>query len=383
MPIYLPIAEMSQSLPMLLALGFSIGVISGLFGVGGGFIMTPMLIFLGIPAGIAVGSGAAQVAASSVASAIGHYERRNVDVLLGLYLVVGGVIGAAAGIELQQILKARGQLDFFTNLTYVLMLGIIGMLMLIESVNVIRRSGAASQPSMRRAGQHSLIQRMPFKRRFRVSKLYISAVPPVIMGIVVGVLTAIMGVGGGFVLIPALIYLLRVPTRIALGTSAFQIIFVTVFATLLQSVRNHSVDVMLAMPLIVGGVLGAQLGVQLSERMRAEQLRAALAHDHPAGPAATGFVYGRQTPAWRPARFHPAADSGWPESRPRRWSGVCQQVFVRVAEPSPPRWRALQDRAPCISPGTGADGCRCNAGGVCGVGPHRRSWGTVGRARLF
>ena len=277
MPIYLPIAEMSQSLPMLLALGFSIGVISGLFGVGGGFIMTPMLIFLGIPAGIAVGTGAAQVAASSVASAIGHYERRNVDVLLGLYLVVGGVIGAAAGIELQQILKARGQLDFFTNLTYVLMLGIIGMLMLIESVNVIRRSGAAGQPSMRRAGQHSLIQRMPFKRRFRVSKLYISALPPVIMGIVVGVLTAIMGVGGGFVLIPALIYLLRVPTRIALGTSAFQIIFVTVFATLLQSVRNHSVDVMLAMPLIVGGVLGAQLGVQLSERMRAEQLRAALA----------------------------------------------------------------------------------------------------------
>ncbi len=278
MPIYLPIAEMSQSLPLLLALGFAIGVISGLFGIGGGFIMTPMLIFLGIPAGTAVGTGAAQVAASSVSSAVGHFRRGNIDVLMGLYLVVGGVIGAAAGVELQQVLKALGQLDLFTTLTYVLMLGIIGVLMLIESVNYIRRTAAGgSPPSMRRAGQHSLIQRLPFKRRFRTSKLYISAVPPVAMGGLVGLLTAIMGVGGGFVLIPALIYILRVPTRIALGTSSFQIIFVTVFATLLQAVRNHSVDVMLAAPLIAGGVLGAQLGVHLSERMKAEQLRAALA----------------------------------------------------------------------------------------------------------
>lgn len=278
MSIYLPIAEMSQSLPLLLALGFSIGVISGMFGIGGGFIMTPMLIFLGIPAGTAVGTGAAQVAASAVSSAISHFQRGNVDVLMGLYLVVGGVVGAAFGVELQVVLQVLGQLDLFTTLTYVLMLGIIGSLMLIESLRAIRRASAGKPPlSMRRAGQHSLIQRLPFKRRFRVSKLYISAVPPVAMGGLVGLLTAIMGVGGGFVLIPALIYLLRVPTRIALGTSSFQIIFVTVFATLLQAVRNHSVDALLAAPLIVGGVVGAQLGVRLGERLKAEHLRAALA----------------------------------------------------------------------------------------------------------
>lgn len=278
MSIYLPIAEMAQSLPLLLALGFSIGVISGMFGIGGGFIMTPMLIFLGIPAGTAVGTGAAQVAASAVSSAISHFQRGNVDVLMGLYLVVGGVVGAAFGVELQVVLQVLGQLDLFTTLTYVLMLGIIGSLMLIESLRAIRRASAGKPPlSMRRAGQHSLIQRLPFKRRFRVSKLYISAVPPVAMGGLVGLLTAIMGVGGGFVLIPALIYLLRVPTRIALGTSSFQIIFVTVFATLLQAVRNHSVDALLAAPLIVGGVVGAQLGVRLGERLKAEHLRAALA----------------------------------------------------------------------------------------------------------
>lgn len=278
MPIYLPIAEMSQSLPLLLALGFAIGVISGLFGIGGGFIMTPMLIFLGIPAGTAVGTGAAQVAASSVSSAVGYFRRGNIDVLMGLYLVVGGVIGAAAGVELQQVLKALGQLDLFTTLTYVLMLGIIGTLMLIESVRTIqisRRSGAA--PSMRRAGQHSFMQHLPLKQRFRVSKLYISTIPPLLIGALVGWLTAIMGVGGGFLLVPALIYTLRVPTKIALGTSSFQIIFVTVFATLLQAMQNQSVDILLAAPLIAGGVIGAQIGVNLGERIKAEQLRAALA----------------------------------------------------------------------------------------------------------
>ena len=278
MSIYLPIAEMSQNLLVLLALGFAIGIISGMFGIGGGFILTPMLIFLGIPAGTAVGTGAAQVAASSVSGAIGHLQRGNVDLLMGLYLIGGGLIGAVLGVELQQVLKAIGQLDLFTTLTYVVMLGIIGTLMLIESLRTIRRTAAGGQaPSMRRAGQHSFVQRLPLKQRFRVSKLYISTVPPVGIGMLVGWLTAIMGVGGGFLLVPALIYMLRVPTRVALGTSSFQIIFVTVFATLLQVVRNQSVDVLLAAPLIAGGVLGAQLGVGLGEKMKAEQLRAALA----------------------------------------------------------------------------------------------------------
>ena len=278
MSIYLPIAEMSQNLALLLGLGFAIGIISGMFGIGGGFILTPFLIFLGIPAGTAVGTGACQVAASSVSGAIGHLQRGNVDARMGLYLICGGLVGAVLGVELQQKLKAAGQLDLFTTLTYVVMLGIIGSLMLIESVRSIRRAAKGGPPlSMRRAGQHSFVQRLPFKQRFRVSKLYISTIPPVAIGVLVGWLTAIMGVGGGFLLVPALIYVLRVPTRVALGTSSFQIIFVTVFATLLQVVRNQSVDILLAAPLIAGGVIGAQIGVGLGEQMKAEQLRAALA----------------------------------------------------------------------------------------------------------
>ena len=278
MSIYLPIAEMSQNLALLLGLGFAIGIISGMFGIGGGFILTPFLIFLGIPAGTAVGTGACQVAASSVSGAIGHLQRGNVDARMGLYLICGGLVGAVLGVELQQKLKAAGQLDLFTTLTYVVMLGIIGSLMLIESVRSIRRAAKGGPPlSMRRAGQQSFVQRLPFKQRFRVSKLYISTIPPVAIGVLVGWLTAIMGVGGGFLLVPALIYVLRVPTRVALGTSSFQIIFVTVFATLLQVVRNQSVDILLAAPLIAGGVIGAQIGVGLGEQMKAEQLRAALA----------------------------------------------------------------------------------------------------------
>ena len=277
MSIYLPIAEMSQNLLVLLGLGFAIGIISGMFGIGGGFILTPFLIFLGIPAGTAVGTGACQVAASSVSGAIGHLQRGNVDARMGIYLIGGGLVGAVLGVELQQKLKAIGQLDLFTTLTYVVMLGIIGSLMLIESVRTIRRTAAGGSPRRRRAGQHSFVQRLPFKQRFRVSKLYISTIPPVAIGVLVGWLTAIMGVGGGFLLVPALIYVLRVPTRVALGTSSFQIIFVTVFATLLQVVRNQSVDILLAAPLIAGGVVGAQIGVGLGEQLKAEQLRAALA----------------------------------------------------------------------------------------------------------
>lgn len=278
MSIYLPIAEMSLSLPLLLALGLSVGVISGLFGIGGGFILTPLLIFLGVPPSIAVGTGASQVTASSISGAVGHWTRGNVDARLGSFLILGGILGVLSGVKLQQLLSSLGQLDFFTTLTYVVILGVIGSLMLIESLGAILESrNAKSQPSMRRAGQHNFVQKLPFKQRFRVAKLYISALPPVGIGGLVGWLTAIMGVGGGFLLIPALIYLLRVPTRIAIATSSFQIIFVTVIATLLQAAYNNSVDLMLAAPLMTGGVAGAQLGVRLGERLRAEQLRAVLA----------------------------------------------------------------------------------------------------------
>lgn len=278
MNLYLPIAEIALPLPVLLGLGVAVGVLSGMFGIGGGFITTPMLIFLGVPPAVAVGTGTSQVVASSVSGALGHWGRGNVDVKMGLYLIVGGLVGATTGVWLQQILKAAGQLDFFTTLTYVVMLGVVGGLMVVEALRVMLAQRASGQPqgSARRGGQHSWILKLPLKTRFQTSKLYMSVLPPIAIGAFVGWLTAIMGVGGGFLLVPALIYLLRMPTRIALGTSAFQIIFVAAYATVLQASHNYAIDGALALPLIFGGVIGAHLGVVVATRLNPEQLRALL-----------------------------------------------------------------------------------------------------------
>jgi uncharacterized membrane protein YfcA len=277
MQIYLPVAELSLNVFLLLAIGLTIGFLSGMFGIGGGFIMTPFLIFLGVPPGVAVGTGASQVVASSVSSAFGHWQRGNVDVQMGCFLIGGGVFGAISGVQVLYILKRLGQLELFIALTYVILLGVIGGLMLIESVRALRAAPARAGVSMRRAGQHTWIQGLPLKRRFSHSKLYISAIPPVAIGAFTGWLTAIMGVGGGFLLVPALIYLLGMSTRNVIGTSTFQIVCITAFTTVLQAVTNHSVDVVLALPLIAGGVVGAQYGVGFAERLKAEQLRALLA----------------------------------------------------------------------------------------------------------
>jgi uncharacterized membrane protein YfcA len=277
MQIYLPIAELSLSGLLLLGIGLAIGFLSGMFGIGGGFIMTPLLIFLGVPPGIAVGTGASQVMASSISSAFGHWQRGNIDLQMGYLLIGGGVFGAVSGVRILYILKQAGQLDFFVSLTYVILLGVIGSLMLIESLRALRTQPARAGGSARRGGQHTWVQGLPLKRRFPDSKLYISAIPPVAIGAFVGWLTAIMGVGGGFVMVPAMIYLLRMPTRMVIGTSALQIVVVTAVTTVLQSVQNHAVDVALALPLILGGVVGAQYGVGFAERLRAEQLRAGLA----------------------------------------------------------------------------------------------------------
>jgi uncharacterized membrane protein YfcA len=217
------------------------------------------------------------VMASSVSSALGHWQRGNVDLQMGYLLIGGGLFGAFTGVKLVYVLRQAGQLDFFVALTYVVLLGVIGTLMLIESVHALRAAPAKAGASSRRAGQHTWIQGLPFKQRFPESKLYISAIPPIAIGAFVGWLTAIMGVGGGFVMVPAMIYLLRMPTRMVIGTSAFQIVVVTAVTTVLQSMQNHSVDVALALPLIVGGVVGAQYGVGFAERLKAEQLRAGLA----------------------------------------------------------------------------------------------------------
>ncbi len=277
MSIYLPIAEISLNLFLLLAMGLAVGVLAGLFGIGGGFILTPALIFLGVPPAVAVGTGAAQVAASSVSGALGHWRKSNVDVKLGAVLIAGGLWGSFVGVKLQQVLKAAGQLDSFIAVVYVVMLGTIGSMMLIESLKTWRGIRAGKAVGKRRAGQHSFIERLPFKQRFRTSKIYVSVVPPLMIGAFVGLLTAIMGVGGGFMLIPALIYLLRLQTRLAMGTSAFQIIFVTAVTTILQATNNFTVDLMLAAPLMAGGVTGAQVGVRLGEKLRADQLRLLLA----------------------------------------------------------------------------------------------------------
>lgn len=279
MPIYLPIAQMSLDLFTLTAIGVSVGILSGMFGIGGGFVMTPLLIFLGVPPTIAAGTGAAQVVASSVSGAISHWSRRNVDVKLAVYLIVSGVAASFAGVLLLRLLRAIGQVDLVIALGYTVLLGTVGALMLAESIGAWRRQSTLGQGAnaVRVKPQHTWIDGLPLKTRFPRSKRYMSTVPVVAIGAVVGLLTAVMGVGGGFLMVPALIYLLRVPTSVVIGTSVFQIVFVTGITTVLQAQQNHSVDIVLALPLMIGGVAGAQIGVRVGDQLKAEQLRVFLA----------------------------------------------------------------------------------------------------------
>ena len=276
-PIYLPVAGMALDGLMLLAMGLSVGLLSGMFGIGGGFVITPLLIFMGVPPLVAVGTGVSQVVAVSVSSAVSQWQSKNVDVPMGMLLLGGGFVGASLGVALQRLLKALGQLDVFISLSYVLVLGVIGTLMFMESLSTMRKRKEHPHLSARRGGQHTWIQGLPLKRRFRTSKLYVSTIPPVVIGMFVGLLTALIGVGGGFIVIPALIYLMRVPTRVAIGTSIFQVVFLAAYATLLHATQNFSVDLLLALPLMVGGVFGAQYGTRIGRRLNAEQLRILLA----------------------------------------------------------------------------------------------------------
>jgi hypothetical protein len=273
MNIYLPIAEMSESVLMLLGMGAAVGFISGLFGVGGGFLITPLLIFTGVPAPVAVGTSTAQLVASSVSGAVAQYKRNNVDVKLGLVLLAGGLMGTVIGVEIVRILRQMGQFDVFLALCYVLFLGVIGTLMLIESLRAVMKSRQGVQVSARRPGEHSWVHGLPIKMRFHRSKLYISAIPPFFIGAFVGFLAAIMGVGGGFVMVPAMIYLLRVPTNVVVGTSLFQTVFVAAAATILHAATIASVDIVLAAFLMFGGVVGAQFGASAGAQLKGEQLR--------------------------------------------------------------------------------------------------------------
>ena len=275
MQIYLPIAEMSLNALILLGLGGGVGFLSGMFGVGGGFLMTPLLIFIGVPPAVAVATEANQVVAASVSGALAHWRRRNVDVKMGIVLLVGGIAGSSLGVVLFTLLRKLGQIDLVISMAYVVFLGIIGTLMVFESARAWARSRNPAYPR-RRLHQHTWMHGLPFKMRFRTSKLYISALLPLAIGIFVGILAAIMGVGGGFVMVPAMIYLLGMPTSVVVGTSLFQIVFVTANVTLLQAINNQTVDIVLALLLLVGGVIGAQLGAMFGTRLRGEQLRALL-----------------------------------------------------------------------------------------------------------
>lgn len=277
MQIYLPIAEVSLNLFMLLGLGLGVGILSGLFGVGGGFLMTPILIFLGIPPAVAVSTQANQIVASSVSGALAHWRRKTLDVKMGLVLIMGGVVGSAFGVQLFSVLQSLGQIDLVISLCYVLFLGAIGSLMLVESINAIRRRRGAGSARRTKRRTRTFIDALPFKTRFPVSGLYMSVIPPLAIGFFVGALAALMGVGGGFVMVPAMIYLLRMPTGVVVGTSLFQILFVTALTTVLQAAQNQTVDVVLAAVLIVGGVVGAQIGARFVQRVPAEELRAGLA----------------------------------------------------------------------------------------------------------
>lgn len=277
MTLYLPIAEMPVNIYVFLGMGGAVGFLSGLFGVGGGFLMTPLLIFSGIPAAVAVGTEAAQIVASSVSGAIAQWRRNNVDAKMGTVLLSGGIAGAVVGVEVVKLLRKMGQFEFFVSMAYVTFLGVIGVLMLIESANTIRKTRQGKAISVRRPGQHLWLHKMPLKMRFHRSKLYISAIPPFSLGVLVGLMGAIMGVGGGFIMVPAMIYLLRVPTNVVVGTSLFQIVFVTAFTTILHASQNQTVDVVLAMLLMIGGVIGAQFGAAAGQKLKGEQLRFLLA----------------------------------------------------------------------------------------------------------
>ncbi|MEP5633857.1 MAG: sulfite exporter TauE/SafE family protein [Tateyamaria sp.] len=274
MQIYLPIAEVSVNAFLLLGLGGMVGILSGMFGVGGGFLMTPLLFFIGIPPAVAVATEANQIVASSFSGVLAHLKRKTVDLRMGGVLLIGGLVGAALGVVLFNYLKALGQVDLLVKLCYVLFLGVIGGLMFMESLNAIRKTKRGVAPTRKK---HNWIHKLPFKMRFRVSGLYISVIPPLLVGLLVGILAAIMGVGGGFIMVPAMIYLLGMPTKVVVGTSLFQIIFVTAFTTMLHATTNFTVDIVLAVLLLIGGVVGAQIGTRIGVKMKAEQLRILLA----------------------------------------------------------------------------------------------------------
>ena len=276
MNIYLPIAELSVNIFIILSLGGAVGFLSGMLGLGGGFLMTPLLMFIGIPPNVAVATSANQIVAASVSGALSHWRQGLVDVKMGMYLLLGGLFGSFTGIWIFKLLSNAGQIETFLAIVYFILLFSIGTLMLIESSQVIR-DRIRKRTVKRKLHYHNWAHRLPFKVRFYSSNLYISVIPPIIIGYFIGILSATMGIGGSFILIPAMIYFLGMPTSKVIGTSLFQIIFITAFVTLLHATSTFAVDAVLAFSLILSSVIGAQLGVIFTNKFRGEELRALLA----------------------------------------------------------------------------------------------------------
>ena len=277
MSIYLPIAEMNINILLIIFIGMVVGGLSGLFGVGGGFLMTPLLIFLGIPPAVAVGTEAPHVLASSVSGVVAHWRRKNVDFKMGFFLLIGGVVGSTVGVNLFKLLRGFGQIDMVIQMLFLIFLGFIGFSMAFESARTTISKYRTTSSIRKKLHQHSWIHGLPFKLRFHRSKLYISTIPPIIIGFFVGLLSAMMGVGGGFIMIPAMVYILGMSTNVVVGTSLFQIIFVTANSTFFQSYLNQTVDIVLAALMIIGGVIGAQIGASIGTKLKAEYLRGILA----------------------------------------------------------------------------------------------------------
>ncbi|MEO8683386.1 MAG: sulfite exporter TauE/SafE family protein [Devosia sp.] len=277
MQIYLPIAEISVNLFFLVGIGAAVGFLSGLFGVGGGFLLTPLLIFSGVPTSVAVASVTGQVVAASTSGALSHYRRGGIDLHLALYLVLSGVLGAFGGVATFDLLRQAGQLDLVIALGFLVLLGSVGTLMLIESTRALikRRSGIVVRERL--PNQHNWIHGLPMRVRFKKSKLYISVLPVLLIGLFIGFVGSLLGIGGGFIMVPALVYLLRVPGNVVIGTSLLQVVAMMAATTILHAVESQSVDILLAFSLMVGGVAGAQFGASAGKQLRGEQLRGLLA----------------------------------------------------------------------------------------------------------
>ncbi len=277
MQVYLPIAELSMNLFFLVGIGGAVGFLSGLFGVGGGFLLTPLLIFSGVPSSVAVASVTGQVVAASTSGALSYYRRGQIDLHLSIYLVLASILGSFLGVWIFGVLRALGQLALFISLGFLILLGLVGTLMMIEAVRSIlkRRAGIVVREKL--PNQHNWFHGLPFRVRFKKSRLYISVVPVLLLGFCIGVVGALLGIGGGFILVPALVYLLRVPGNMVIGTSLLQVVAMMAATTVLHSVTSQSVDILLAFCLMVGGTVGAQFGASAGKYLRGEQLRALLA----------------------------------------------------------------------------------------------------------